>query len=112
MTVLFPVSAGNCKWGTMFNSKHCSDAKGFMRKGLMRMSKSLRKREEDEEQSEVDAMTNSFVNDEDLRDFDGRGNAGMEVVGTTQDGALDIDFSWDEDKAAKDPSPRSKVSYY
>ena len=42
------------------------------------------------------SLADSFIGDEQLEDFDPRGRAGMEVLGPTADGAIDMDFTWDE----------------
>ena len=48
---------------------------------------------------QVDAMAQSFINNDDLRHFDpGRGTANVEVLGRSNDGALDIGFTWNEGK--------------
>lgn len=84
------------------------DVKGF----IARMSSSISRhrplrhsgdkkgndsQEDDEHELQVENMARSFIDEEQLRDFDpGMGTANLEVLGHSRDGALDIDFHWQE----------------
>lgn len=96
------------------------DGKGDARGILARFSKSLKSsrdkfkgksksgeslgetREESDADSEstdptVEGIANSFIQDGDLEGFSPRGHADMSIRGATDDAALDLDFSYDED---------------
>ena len=95
-----------------------ADVKGF----LARMSNSIGRHkkhpdesdakssagESDSKELEVEAMAQSFMNEEQLRHFNpGLGTANLQVLGESDDGALDINFHWEE----SDIGEESQVSY-
>ena len=44
----------------------------------------------------IDGITESFIGEEQLKDFDPKGHADMVVNGTTHDAALDLDFTYED----------------
>ena len=95
------------------------DAKGNHRGLIRRFSESIKERRSQRQQKreakklgsknskdadtssessddQVEAYANSFINEEQLGDFDPSGHADMSVVGTTPDAALDMDFQYNE----------------
>ena len=55
----------------------------------------------DSKELEVEAMAQSFINEDQLRDFNpGLGKANLQVLGESDDGALDINFHWEDSGAA------------
>ena len=90
-----------------------ADVKGF----LARMSNSIGRHkkglghegtsEDDAKEMEVENMAQSFIGEEDLKNFNpGMGTANLQVLGESSDGALDIGFVWEE----SDGSEASQVS--
>lgn len=64
--------------------------------------------ESDSKELEVEAMAQSFINDDQLRNFNpGMGTANLQVLGESNDGALDINFHWEESDAAGEESQAS-----
>lgn len=63
--------------------------------------------EDDEKELEVENMAKSFINEDQLRDFDpGMGTANLQVLGRTNDGALDIGFHWQESDGSETSQAR------
>ena len=93
-----------------------ADVKGF----LARMSTSIGRHKKHAEESDarssagesdkelqVEAMAQSFINEDQLRDFKpGLGTANLQVLGESDDGALDINFHWEEGNEREEPQVR------
>ena len=84
-----------------------ADVRGFLARMSTSIGRHKKPREEldvkssagdsDSKELEVEAMAQSFINEDQLRNFNpGLGKANLQVLGESDDGALDINFHWEE----------------